>query len=123
MTLKECYAAMEGDYEDALSRLRSERLMKKFVLKFLDDPSHELLCTSAAAKDGKEAFRAAHTIKGICQNLSMTRLYQSSNVLAEALRAGWSEEALPLIDELERDYQQTTEAIRSLKASEDGGDQ
>ncbi len=123
MTLKECYAAMEGDYEEALSRLRSERLMKKFVLKFLDDPSYELLCTSVGAKDGKEAFRAAHTIKGICQNLSLTRLYQSSNVLAEALRAGWNEEARPLIDEVEKDYRQTTEAIRVLKASEDGGNQ
>ena len=119
MTLKECYAAMEGDYEEALSRLRSERLMKKFVLKFLDDPSYELLCTSVGAKDGKEAFRAAHTIK----NLSLTRLYQSSNVLAEALRAGWNEEARPLIDEVEKDYRQTTEAIRVLKASEDGGNQ
>ena len=46
MTLQECYAAMGGNYEDAIGRLRSERLVQKFVLKFLDDGSYHLLCRS-----------------------------------------------------------------------------
>jgi len=46
MTLKECYAAMGGNYEDAIGRLRSERLVQKFVLKFLADPSYDLLMSS-----------------------------------------------------------------------------
>ena len=28
MTLQECYAAMGGNYEDAIGRLRSERLVR-----------------------------------------------------------------------------------------------
>ena len=43
MTLKECYAAMGGDYDEVIGRLRSERLVQKFVLKFLDDGSYDLL--------------------------------------------------------------------------------
>lgn len=34
MTLLECYDAVGGDYEGAIGRLRSERLIHKFVLKF-----------------------------------------------------------------------------------------
>ena len=36
MTLQECYAALGGNYDDAISRLRSERLVTKFVVKFLE---------------------------------------------------------------------------------------
>ena len=43
MTLQECYQAMEADYDDVLGRLRSERLIQKFMLKFLDDGSYDLL--------------------------------------------------------------------------------
>ena len=39
MTLKECYEKMEANYDEVIGRLRSERLVQKFALKFLDDPS------------------------------------------------------------------------------------
>lgn len=116
MTLRECYAAMGADYEEAVGRLRSERLIQKFVLKFPADGSYDLLCRSWEAKDYKEAFRAAHTIKGICQNLSLTKLGESGNRLTEALREGWSPEAEGLVEEVKQDYQRTVEAIRSFEA-------
>ena len=42
MTLKECYEKMEANYDEVIGRLRSERLVQKFALKFLDDPSYQL---------------------------------------------------------------------------------
>jgi len=36
----------------------------------------------------KEAFRAAHTLKGVCQNLGFTNLYQPTCDLTEVLRTG-----------------------------------
>ena len=36
----------------------------------------------------KEAFRAAHTLKGVCQNLGFTNLYQPTYDLTEVLRTG-----------------------------------
>ena len=51
MTLQECYAAMGGNYEDVAKRLPSEKLIQKFVLKFLDDKSYKLFCDSMAEKN------------------------------------------------------------------------
>ena len=115
MTLQECYTQLEGDYEGVLARLRSERMVQKFVLKFLNDKSYELLVTSLEAGNKEEAFRAAHTIKGVCQNLGFTRLLESSSHLTEALRSGWSEEAPGLFEQTAADYKQTAAAIQALR--------
>lgn len=115
MTLQECYAAIGGDYEDVVTRLRSDRLVQKFVLRFLDDRSYELFCTSMEEKNYEEAFRAVHTIKGICQNLSFTRLLESSSEMCEALRNGWTPKADMLISSLEADYQLTADSIRMFQ--------
>lgn len=121
MTLENCYAAMGGDYADAMGRLRSERMVQKFVLKFPKDGSFDLLCRSWEAKDYQEAFRASHTIKGICQNLSINRLGGSATRLTEALRDGWTPQADALVEEVKRDYQDTVEAIRVFEAGLQGG--
>ena len=120
MTLRECYAALGGDYDDALGRLRSERLMNKFVLRFLDDKSYELLCVSMEEKSYEEAFRAAHTIKGICSNLSFTMLGKSSSELSEALRYGYTPGADALAEQVKEDYRQTAAAIRAYQEAAGG---
>lgn len=117
MTLKECYAAMGGDYDDAMGRLRSERLLQKFVLKFLDDGNFELLCRSMEEGKTEEAFRASHTIKGMCQNLSFKALGDSASALTEALRAGKKPEADALLDQVKDDYRRTAEAIENFRAA------
>ena len=43
MSLKECYDKMGADYEDVLSRLRSEVLVRKFALKYMDDECYAQL--------------------------------------------------------------------------------
>ena len=116
MTLQECYAALGGDYEEVLGRLRSEGLIRKFVIKFLDDPSYELLRSSMEAEDWEEAFRGAHTIKGVCQNLSFTTLYRSSAQLCEALRGGQPPRDPGLYPQVRRDYEATVSAIRTYQA-------
>lgn len=78
MTVKECYEQMGADYEGVLGRLRSEVLIKKFAKKFLDDGSFRSLKDNLAQKNGEEAFRAAHTLKGVCQNLGFDNLYKAS---------------------------------------------
>lgn len=117
MTIKECYAALGGNYDDVASRLRSDRLVQKFVLKFLDDGSYTLLCDSLRDGNVQEAFRAAHTIKGMCQNLSFTRLEKSSTALTEALRGGDVKTANDLLPAVVEDYKATCEAINEYKAS------
>lgn len=118
MTIEECYTALGGDYEDVIARLRSERLVRKFALKFLDDKSYELFCTTMEQRNYEEAFRAVHTIKGVCQNLSFNRLLQSSSQMADALRHGWTPEADALVEPLKADYLATVNAICQFRDSE-----
>ncbi len=120
MTLEKCYEAMGSDYADVFGRLRSERLVQKFVLKFLDDKSYELLCTSLANGNSEDAFRAAHTIKGMCQNLGFTVLMRSSSELTEALRNGPTPEAEKLFEQVKADYALTASAISAYKAELEG---
>lgn len=115
MTLQDCYAALGGDYADVSSRLHSDRLVQKFLLKYLDDPSFDLLCAAMAEKNCEQAFRAAHTIKGVCQNLSFTRLMESSSRLSDALRHGWTPEAEPLAEQVKADHLAVTAAIRTFQ--------
>ena len=117
MTIQECYAALEGDYQEVLGRLYSEALVQKFLGKFLSDPSYQLLDSSMKTKNYEEAFRAAHTLKGVCQNLSFTRLYQSSHDITEALRTKNYEQAQQLLPSVEEDYTRTAAAIQAYQAS------
>ena len=86
MTIQECYKAIGGNYEDVLRRLHNEALIQKFTLKFLEGPSYLLLKQALRDKNYEDAFRSAHTLKGVCQNLSFDRLYEVSNELTELLR-------------------------------------
>ena len=117
MTLRECYAALGGDFEGVSGRLPSEKFIQKYVLKFLADGSYQLLEQSMEEENWEEAFRAAHTIKGMCQNLDFTRLYHSSSALSEALRHGPTPQAPALLDQVREDYRQTMEAIRAFRDS------
>lgn len=114
MTLKECYAALEGDYENVLSRLMTEKLVSKFVVKFLADGSYNNLVESLKSENIEEAFRAAHTLKGVCQNLSFTKLYKSSHDMTETLRENNIAKANELLPQVEADYLQTVSAIKNL---------
>ena len=116
MTLQECYAALGGNYKDVLGRLQMEKLVSKFVLKFLNDGSYDLLCRSLEEKNYEEAFRAAHTIKGVCQNLSLTTLYRSSAALCDALRGGAAPDPA-LVAAAEADYRSTVAAIAAFRDS------
>lgn len=120
MTLQECYAAIGGNYKNVLARLQMEKLVSKFVLKFLNDGSYDLLCRSLEEKNYEEAFRAAHTIKGVCQNLGFDRLADSSSALCEALRNGYTPAADALAEQTKADYKITVDAIHAYQEALEG---
>lgn len=108
---------MESDYEDVVRRLISERLVQKFVLKFPDDGSFGVLLRSLECGAQEEAFRAAHTLKGMCQNLGFSKLGISSSLITEALRGGDMDGARELLERASKDYERTVEVIRAFQAS------
>jgi len=114
MTVRECYEELGSDFDKVLSRLVSEALVKKFALKFLDDPSFGQLETALADKDAETAFRAAHTLKGICLNLGFDNLYKASSAITEIFRAGELAGAEEAFEEVEKQYNITVNAIKAM---------
>ena len=115
MELRECYTSFGGDFDEVLGRLRREQLVEKFVLKFLADKSFQLFEESMEKKDYEDALRGVHTMKGICQNLSFTRLYESSNQVTQALKKGDYEKAVALTPQLSEDYYCVIHSIEEYK--------
>lgn len=85
MTLQECYAIV-GNYAVVKSRLMNDRLIQRFLVKFLEDPCYSELERCLAEGDYSEAFRMARTLKGVSANLGLTRLERRSGAVEEKLR-------------------------------------
>ena len=117
MTLKECYAELGGDYNDAMSRLYDENFIKMFVLKFRNDKNYENLKKYLEDGDHAEAFRAAHTLKGVSLNMSFTALAKTAGEMTESLRNGIKPEAAEIFERVTRDYNMTVEAIEKYEKS------
>lgn len=121
MTIQECYREFGGDFDEVKKRLPSEALIKKFIAKFLDDGSFPDLQTAIQDGSREKAFRATHTLKGVCGNLSLTKLMNSASKLTEMLRpetAAIPEGADVLFEEVRKDYELTVSAIRSFLDSD-----
>lgn len=117
MTVRECYEQMGADFENVLGRLESEQMVQRFALKFLDDTSFQALEEALNQKDVEQAFRAAHTLKGVCLNLGFDNLFTVSSDLTEKLRAKELEESEELFRKVKEQYAITIVALRELRAS------
>lgn len=121
MTIQECYQQLGGDFTNIETRLPSISLVIKFITKFLNDSSFSELCQALERGQREEAFRAAHTLKGVCANLCFDRLGASAGRLTELLRlegSGIPEGAAPLLEEVRRDYGLTVDAIQAYLDAE-----
>ncbi len=114
MDLKEFYTAVGGNYQNVMARLPSEQLIRKFLLKFKQDGSYALLLSSVKAGDQETAFRAAHTLKGVCQNLGIDRLLESSSAITEALRHGETASYENLLEKVTVDYDEAIDNLNKL---------
>ena len=121
MTIQECYQKLGGEFAQVEKRLPSVGLVRKFIVKFLDDDSYSKLCLAMQNGQREEAFRAAHTLKGVSANLGFSRLLASAGELTELLRA--ETESIPgraaaLLEEVKQDYELTVSVIRAYLESE-----
>ena len=123
MTIQECYQQLGGDYAQAATRLPSVSLVTRFISKFLDDGSYAELRQAMAEGRRADAFRAAHTLKGVCANLGFDRLLASTATLTALLRP--ESDTIPagadaLLAQVEQDYAVTTGAIRAYLSQSTG---
>ncbi len=117
MTLEECYKSFGGDYEEVVNRLCSRAFVEKFLVKFLADKSYEDLHRYLDEGNLPEAFRVAHTLKGVCQNLGIKCLYESDYVVTEALRDGKNDVTPEMLQKLDADYELVIRSIGEYQKS------
>ena len=116
MTVQSCYAAMGGDYADVFGRLRTDERIQKFLSLFLKDTSFSDLTVAVKGGHAEDAFRAAHTLKGICGNLSLTKLLNVIVELTEMLRGKTEvgQDVAMLLPTAQSAYEETVQAIHRL---------
>ena len=123
MTVQELYEQIGGSYDDAKRVLPMDKLIAKFVVKFLDDKSAETLFSAWDARDAAALFDGAHAMKGVCGNIGLTSLSASASALAEAFRPGKEHtlddaEVQSRVDALRADYDRAVEGIRAFAAQQ-----
>ena len=122
MTLQELYDRIDGNYAEAIGRLRMEKLITRFILRFTNDGACVRLQEAWAAGDDVATFEAAHAAKGVCANLSLTKLGNLASEICEALRPvndalRASTDVDALVAELGQAYDKTVAAIKEYEAS------
>ena len=116
MDLKSFYSNVGGDYDVMMTRMgKKEERIIKFLNKFTKDPSFENLKQALSEKNAEDAFRAAHTIKGVALNLELQNLQAASDQLTETLREGnVPDNAQELLEQVGKAYQEAVDGISQL---------
>ena len=123
MTVQELYENIGGSYDAAKSILQMDRLIGKFIVKFLDDKSFEKLASSWEARDAAGTFEGAHAMKGVCANLGLSSLSAAASELAEEFRPGnprklGDEEVDGRVAAIREQYDRSIEGIRAFAAEQ-----
>lgn len=114
MTIREFYERTGGDYAGVMGRFENESRIRRFVGMFPEDQSYNCLEQALEDQKRKDAFLAAHTLKGVCLNLGFSRLHDSASAVTEALRREELTAAGALMPALRDDYRALVETIQKL---------
>ncbi len=89
----------------------NEELLMRFLGKFSQDASFGVCEAAMKEKRYEDAFKAAHTLKGLCGNLSLDALYEVVSKEVELLRNGIYPEAEEFFPEVAKKYEETLEIL------------
>ncbi len=117
MTIKSLYEAVGGDYQDVVKRLISEEFAVQLALGFLDDDGFSSLEKAMKNRNAEDAFRAAHTLKGVALNLGFKNLGESASELTEVLRKRTFDGADEPFEKVRADYAVVISALRSYASA------
>lgn len=115
MTLREGYALLGGDWTDALARLGDRGLLVKHLRQFPSDDALQKLRAAVAKQEHDAAWRAAHTLRGLCRTLGLDRLARAA---AEFMNAIDSPERAAALAFLEREHAHAVAVIGLMAESE-----
>lgn len=108
-----------ADVNATLKRfMGNENMYLKFLKKFPGDQNYQNLGASLEAGNYEEAFRYAHTLKGVAANLGLVPVQTTVSELVEELRNKSAEEvnvprANAILQDLKKVYEQFVEIINA----------
>ena len=80
----------------------------------MNDNSYSNLEDALADGNVENAFRAAHTLKGVCLNLGFDNLYKVSSDITEILRTGELTGTKEAFENVKKQYNITVNAIKAI---------
>lgn len=111
---KDALVAAGMDVDGALARLMgSEALLDRLLGTFAADGNMAKLEAAQADGDVDAALEAAHTLKGVCGNLSMTTLFDLSSRACDLFRSGDTAAAFALVPQMRDAYAAMMNAIKA----------
>lgn len=113
---------MENDVIDIQSAkerfMGNEALYKKFLFRFPDSTVMTELEQHLAENNIEDAFRDAHTMKGMVGNLSLYKLMNSASKVTESLRQGNRPEEEELED-LRETYRAAVNTVKAIMENDE----
>lgn len=114
---KEKLKAYGVNLDSALNRfMDNEQFYERILSKFPMDENFTLMEKCLNEKNIPQAFRYAHTLKGLAGTLDLTNLSNLLIPMTEQLRAGESEGIQELFEQLKVQYELICELITEHKA-------
>ena len=104
------------DYKTTLERfMGKDNLYENFLIKFLGDDNFDKLEENIKNKNINEAFKCAHTLKGLCGNLGFNNLLREDSQIVEILRSESLDGVEELFDTLKKKYDKLCDTIRKIE--------
>ena len=121
MTLQELYAAIGGDYDQAVRVLRIEKLIDKHIRRLPTNGVVDGLLDAGGSMDPTELFEKSHAMKGVCANLGLVKQSAAASEISEEYRPGnqrqfSDEEIKAKLEAIRSDYTVIVEKIREYEA-------
>lgn len=123
MTVQELYERIGGNLQSALRILQMDKMVARFIVRYLDEPSCGKLLEAYEKKDEKGVFEAAHAMKGVCANLGLDSLSAAAGEICEQFRPGSARtlsdsELDEKITQLKSLHERTVEGVSAFQAEQ-----
>ncbi len=104
------------DIEDALDRfMGDDNMLVEFLKQFDQDPNFECYRKAMKEQQYDEAFKALHSVKGLCGNLSLMRLFEVISPEVEFLRTKQHKEAQEKFAAVVNEYERTLRDLQEIE--------
>ena len=120
MTLQELYSEIGGNYDQAVSVLRVDKLIDKHIRRFIENGVVENLLEAGKTMNPNDLFERGHAVKGVCANLGLSKLSELASEITDDFRPGNQRklsdaEVSEKLREIEELYKKTVDGIKSYE--------